>query len=415
LARVSLNFSAAGADMLAFLLPLVIALPDAHNAQKTRYIVKFHTRASDTGFKALLLGRLPAGSVNVTTSFARVLNGGFAADISSEGLAFLASQPGLSIEPVQRMHALLPVGPRPRAAPFSSSATRDEAVSPAVSGLTPWGLDRIDQAGLPLNDMYAAVAQTSLNMVHAYVIDTGVYLAHDELRAAASPDPADHWSAIGDSASAARDSVGHGTHCAGTIGGALVGVARGVRLHAVKVLGDDGSGSNEDVMRGMDWVVAHLSRLTRKEGGKRPPAVVSMSLGGAYSKFINDAVDDLVARGVVVVVAAGNDADDACAYSPASASSAITVGSSTSTDEPSSFTNYGECVDVFAPGSKILSAGITAPDAYATMSGTSMAAPHVAGVVARAALAALRQGRGDDRCRRFPDGDHLGSRQSGRG
>lgn len=212
-----------------------------------------------------------------------------------------------------------------------------------------WGLDRIDQPALPLDGRFAAAPLPLLGEVHAFVIDTGAYLAHDELRGSVSADPSEHFSAYpaGDGEQV-RDGAGHGTHCAATLGGARTGVAPGVRLHAVKVLNDQGAGSNEDVLDGMDWVLAYLHR-ERLRTGKRPPAVASMSLGGGFSQLINDAVADLVTHGVVVVVAAGNDADDACRYSPASAPDAITVGSSTISDAPSGFTNYGRCVDLFAP------------------------------------------------------------------
>lgn len=337
-----------------------------------RYIVRFKVKAETVAARGALLASSPPRSINVTTSFGRVLNGGFAADLSPDGIAFLKAHPGVLVEQAGTMHALLPL-PREPAERFSSARTSADAESPIVSGATPWGLDRIDQPRLPLNDLYAA-ADLPLDTVHAFVIDTGMYRAHDELRASVSTAPLQHFSAHArsDGAKLARDRVGHGTHCAGLLGGQSVGVAPGVHLHAVKVLGDDGSGSNEDVIAGMDWVAAYVQAETQRTG-RRLPAVASMSLGGSFSHMINDAVADLVAHGVVVVVAAGNDADDACNYSPASAAAAISVGSSTRSDEPSFFTNYGRCVDIFGPGSDVLSAGIRAADAYVTMSGTSSA------------------------------------------
>lgn len=169
-----------------------------------------------------------------------------------------------------------------------------------------------------------------------------------------------------------NDCNGHGTHVAGTVGGLYYGVAKGVNIHPVRVLGCDGSGSYSGIIAGMNWVVQNRVR----------PAVANMSLGGGFSQSVNDAVQRMVNAGVTVVVAAGNDNSNACSYSPASAASAITVGSTTRTDARSSFSNYGNCLDIFAPGSSITSATNTSNTATAVLSGTSMAAPHVAGAAA---------------------------------
>jgi subtilisin family serine protease len=168
------------------------------------------------------------------------------------------------------------------------------------------------------------------------------------------------------------DCHGHGTHVAGTVGSATYGVAKGVTLIGVRVFGCGSSGSNSTIVAGINWVAANAVK----------PAVANMSLGGPASSTTDAAVNGLISAGVVAVVAAGNDGLNACNYSPARVANAITVGSTTSTDARSSFSNYGTCVDVFAPGSSILSTWIGSTSATNTINGTSMASPHVAGVAA---------------------------------
>ncbi|MFZ5843446.1 MAG: S8 family serine peptidase [Pseudomonadota bacterium] len=227
-----------------------------------------------------------------------------------------------------------------------------------------WGLDRIDQTSLPLNNSYTYGNSSG---VHAYIIDTGIRSSHSQF----SGRMGNGYDAIGDG-QGTNDCQGHGTHVAGTVGGTTHGVAKSVTLHAVRVLDCQGSGSNSGVIAGMDWVRANHVK----------PAVANMSLGGGASSAVDTAVANLTNAGVTVVVAAGNDSSNACNYSPARAASAITVGSTTSSDGMSSFSNYGSCVDIFAPGSSIVSAGISSNTATATLSGTSMASPHVAGAAA---------------------------------
>ena len=227
-----------------------------------------------------------------------------------------------------------------------------------------WGLDRIDQANRPLNGTY--VYTTTGSGVNAYIIDTGIRVSHTQFggRAAAVFD------AFGGSGS---DCHGHGTHVAGTVGGSIHGVAKAVRLFAVRVLNCSGSGSNSGVIAGVNWVT----------GNRINPAVANMSLGGGVSTALDNAVANSIASGVTYAIAAGNSNVNASNSSPARVSSAITVGSSTSSDAKSSFSNYGSVVDIFAPGSSITSAWYTSTTATAVLSGTSMAAPHVAGVAAR--------------------------------
>lgn len=228
-----------------------------------------------------------------------------------------------------------------------------------------WGIDRIDQVSLPLNQTY--VYSTTASNVNAYIIDTGIRASHNEF----SGRVGNGYDAVGDG-NGTNDCQGHGTHVSGTVGGTTWGVAKGVTLHPVRVLGCDGSGTNSGVIAGMDWVAQNAVK----------PAVANMSLGGGASQAVDDAVARLTNAGVVVAVAAGNDSSNACNYSPARAASAITVGSTTSSDAMSSFSNYGSCVDIFAPGSSITSASYSSNTGSTVMSGTSMASPHVAGAAA---------------------------------
>ena len=233
----------------------------------------------------------------------------------------------------------------------------------ATQSNPPWGLDRIDQRNRPLNAIYT-FNWTGAG-VFAYVIDTGIRTSHTQFggRAAAVFD------AFGGNG---QDCNGHGTHVAGTIGGSTYGVAKSVNLRAVRVLNCSGSGTNSGVIAGVDFV-----RLNHSN-----PAVANMSLGGGASSAVDTAVNNLVNSGVVLAVAAGNSNANACNSSPARAANPMTVGSTTTTDARSSFSNFGSCLDLFAPGSGILSAWASSNTATATLSGTSMASPHVAGVAA---------------------------------
>ena len=230
----------------------------------------------------------------------------------------------------------------------------------------PWGLDRIGQRDLPLNGAYSYTANGA--GVNAYVIDTGIRRTHTQFGGRAFVG----FDAIGDGQNT-NDCNGHGTHVSGTVGGSTYGVAKGVRLFAVRVLNCSGSGSNSGVIAGVNWVTAnHID-----------PAVANMSLGGGASSALDTAVNNSINAGVTYAVSAGNSNTNASGSSPARVAAAITVGSSTINDARSSFSNFGSGVDIFAPGSSIISAWRTSNTATATLSGTSMASPHVAGVAAR--------------------------------
>ncbi len=226
-----------------------------------------------------------------------------------------------------------------------------------------WGLDRIDQRNLPLSGTYTY--NWTGSGVRAYIIDTGIRTSHTQFGGRAS----NVFDAFGGNG---QDCNGHGTHVAGTVGGSTYGVAKSSLPRGVRVLNCSGSGSTSGVIAGVDWV----------RNNHIDPAVANMSLGGGASSALDAAVNNLANAGVPIAVAAGNSNANACNSSPARAANAITVGSTTSSDARSSFSNFGTCLDIFAPGSGITSAWSTSNTATATISGTSMASPHVAGVAA---------------------------------
>ncbi|MGU3312409.1 S8 family peptidase [Acinetobacter sp. M5A5_2a] len=228
-----------------------------------------------------------------------------------------------------------------------------------------WGLDRIDQKALPLNSAYSYL-QTGSGTT-AYIVDTGILSSNQQF----SGRVLSGYTAISDG-NGTTDCNGHGTHVAGTVGGSTYGVAKNVNLVPIRILGCDGSGASSNVIAGLDWIL---------KNGKKP-AVVNMSLGGDASTSLDSAVENLFDNGYVMVVAAGNSNTDACSASPARVSKALTVAATDNTDTRASYSNYGSCVDIFAPGSQINSSWIGSNTATKVLNGTSMATPHVAGVVA---------------------------------
>ena len=236
------------------------------------------------------------------------------------------------------------------------------SITTTQTGAT-WGLDRTDQGALPLSGTYT-YATTAAN-VHAYVIDSGVRAGHTEFGGRASQ--------VFNSAGGKNDDCnGHGTHVAGTVGGTLYGIAKEVSIYGIKVLACSGSGSWSGVIAGMDWVAANHQK----------PAVANMSLSGGSNASVNAAAVNLMSAGVHLSVAASNDGADACNYSPANAPGVMTVAASNSSDGRPSWSNFGTCVDLYAPGVGITSAWHRNDNATNTISGTSMASPHVAGVAA---------------------------------
>ncbi|MDQ1654623.1 MAG: hypothetical protein QOI35_3823 [Cryptosporangiaceae bacterium] len=227
------------------------------------------------------------------------------------------------------------------------------------------GIDRIDQRDLPLDNAYNFTGTGK--GVNAYIIDTGIRTTHTDFggRATSGVDTVDNDDN-------ADDCNGHGTHVAGTVGGTTFGVAKEVNLVAVRVLDCNGAGSDATVIAGIDWVTQNAVK----------PAVANVSLGGPIDPALDRAIQSSIASGVTYSIAAGNETQNACNTSPARTPEAITVGAIDASDTRAGFSNFGQCVDIFAPGTNITSASIAGPDARATLSGTSMAAPHVTGAAA---------------------------------
>ena len=314
---------------------------DKPSAIEGRYIVVFDRQAPAAAASAARVDVRALGA-KILHRYNHALEG-FSARLSSSAVESLRSNPHV---------AFIEADSRVRVSDTQSPAT--------------WGLDRIDQRNRPLSNSYTYNATGA--GVTAYIIDTGIRFSHTQFggRAVSGFDSIDGGSA--------DDCNGHGTHVAGTVGGSVHGVAKGVRLVGVRVLNCQGSGTNSGVIAGVDWVTGNHA------AGQ--PAVANMSLGGGANTALDNAVNNSINDGVTYAVAAGNSNANACNYSPARAGAAITVGSTTSSDARSSFSNYGSCLDVFAPGSSITSAWHTSNTATNTISGTSMASPHVAGVAA---------------------------------
>jgi subtilisin family serine protease len=314
------------------------------NAIAGEYIVKFRDDVKAVGLRRA--GEVTREMVGTSGQVMYVYEGavkGFAARLSEAQMRRLLADPRVErIETNARVYAVGVQSPTPS-----------------------WGLDRIDQRDLPLDSSYNDPNDGA--GVHAYIVDTGVLLTHQDF-AGRIGNGFDAVTAGGN----ANDCNGHGTHVAGTVGGTVYGVAKRVTIHAVRVLDCNGSGTTAGVINGVNWVTTNHIK----------PAVANMSLGGGASQTLDDAVANSIAAGVTYALAAGNSNADACTSSPARTPAAITVGATQNNDARASYSNFGTCVDIFAPGTNITSAWHTSTAATNTISGTSMASPHVAGAAA---------------------------------
>ena len=318
-----------------------------------QYIVVYKDELQGMSAMSSTTSEVEAAGGEILYTYAAAING-FSAKLNDEVLNKLRQDPNLAyIEEDQKISV-------------SDDENGEVNTQSIETGIPSWGIDRIDQRFLPLDDRYYYPSSSGVG-VHVYVVDTGIRFDHEQFggRAVSGYDFVNYDAD-------ASDCDGHGTHVAGTIGGTTVGVAKNVSLIAVRVLDCGGNGTISQVLAGIDWVAANAVK----------PAVANMSLGGGASTSIDTAVKNAINKGITFVVASGNDGYDACLYSPARVSSAITVGATDSSDRDTSFSNYGSCLDLYAPGAGITSSTITNTNTYESWNGTSMATPHVTGAVA---------------------------------
>ncbi|MET9134721.1 S8 family peptidase [Streptomyces antibioticus] len=352
---------------------------------------RIRTAAVTTVAAAALVGGLTALPAQAAPAEGRVLAANSPTAVQDSYIVTLKSQAGFKASSATGKDLIKEYGGTVKktfgaalngyTATLSAAEARRLAADPAVAAVeqnqtvrvtdttqsnAPWGLDRIDQTSLPLSGTYT-YPDSAGSGVTAYVIDTGVRITHSQISGRASYG----YDAV-DGDTTASDGNGHGTHVATTIAGSTYGVAKKAKIVAVRVLDNNGSGTTAGVIAGIDWV-------TRNHSG---PSVANLSLGGGASSTLDTAVRNSIASGVTYAVAAGNSSANASSYSPARVTEAITVGATTRTDARASYSNYGSVLDIFAPGSSITAGWYTSDTATNTISGTSMATPHVAGAAA---------------------------------
>ncbi|MFI5987245.1 S8 family serine peptidase [Streptomyces sp. NPDC051555] len=325
--------------------PTPAPLYTSANAVPGKYIVTLEKTVADPAAAAKKLGLKP------TFVYSKALNG-FAVTMDALQLTIVRNAFGVkSVEQDAKVQSV----------PIRSSAAGTRAPSSS------WGLDRIDQKNLPLDNSFTTEGNGA--GVTAYILDSGIDYNHTEFGGPDNTRATFGYDAVNDGRNG-QDCQGHGTHVAGTVGGKTYGVARKVNLVSVRVLNCEGKGEWSGIIAGLDWVAKNAKQ----------PAVMNGSLGGPKSDAVNLAANAVTEAGVLPVIAAGNSSVDACGISPASASKVLTVGATTKYDEETDFSNFGECLSVYAPGQDIFSAKLGGGSI--SLDGTSMAAPHVAGVAA---------------------------------